>query len=156
MLTEGRLLLGRAKRLLIRIILRLTRTFGLWSTGDIAFPQATARERRARATASTTELHRFNQIGVTALENVEITKSVRYLAAVATAPCSDTDLDTLKAKEQACYFLGIALLQGLGRLGEAVLMWRERKRVAAMISQWFRRKQGMLHDPRDLYFDQFW
>jgi putative glycosyltransferase (TIGR04372 family) len=93
---------------------------------------------------------------VTALENVEITKSVRYLAAVATAPCSDTDLDTLKAKEQACYFLGIALLQGLGRLGEAVLMWRERKRVAAMISQWFRRKQGMLHDPRDLYFDQFW
>lgn len=154
--TEARRLLGKAKRLLIRILLRLTSRLWLWSAEDIPFRAPTSRKRRARSVISKRELYRRKQLGVAALENVDIVSAIRFLAPVATASCNDSDIDRLRAKEEACYYLAIALLQGLGRLDEAVLFWRERKHVAAAIIRYYRSKHCLLHDPRDLYFDEFW
>jgi putative glycosyltransferase (TIGR04372 family) len=89
--------------------------------------------------------------GISALSSVRIDDAVRNLTAVATLPCRKTDIDKLRLKETACLYLGVALLQGQGRLDDAVFWWRERNRIAATIA----RHYGA-HDPSEQIFDQFW
>jgi putative glycosyltransferase (TIGR04372 family) len=72
------------------------------------------------------------------------------------AASSDDDVNRLRIKEQACLYLAVALLQGLGRLDEAILWWRERKRLAAAIvghTRGTRRQDKESHSP---IFDEFW
>lgn len=152
----GQALLRNAKDALAPYLLGSARMMGVWRAEDVPFCPAKPRQRRARATASIRKLRRLNRQAITALNNVDIAGCIRNAMPGATAPCTEGEIGNLWIKEQACFCLAVALLQGLGRLDEAVLWWRERKRLAAAIVRHYLRKHNFVHDPRDLYFDQFW
>lgn len=91
-----------------------------------------------------------------ALGEVDIDGCIRNALPGAFIDCTDRSIEAMQLKEQACQYLAVALIQGLGRLDEAVMWWRERKRVVASIAEHYLKRQGFVHDPRDLYFDHFW
>ena len=102
------------------------------------------------------DLRQLNE-ALTALDAVDIQPSIENFIAIATAPAPPGDVERLHLKEQACLYLGIALLQGLGRIDEAMFWWRQRKAVAAEI---FRIQFGdHAYDSvlsEGLIYDQFW
>jgi len=91
-----------------------------------------------------------------ALNKVEISECIRSGMLVATAPCDNGDVERLGIKEEACHYLAVALLQGYGRLDEAILWWRERKRIADAIVQHELSSCGAVLEPRTEIFDRFW
>ena len=102
------------------------------------------------------DLRSLNQLAVTALNDVDIAGSIRNALPGALLSGNDDDVEKLEIKEQACFYLAIALIQGLGRLDEAVFWWRTRRRAAAAIVRHRLAKHGVVPDPRNLIFDQFW
>jgi putative glycosyltransferase (TIGR04372 family) len=86
-----------------------------------------------------------------ALNAVDIGKCLRLALPAATAAAGDDDLERLQIKEYACQCMCVALLQGLGKLDEAVFWWRERKRTVERIIQGF-----AYVDPRQQLFNAFW
>jgi len=129
---------------------------GVWRAEDVPFPPVNPRTRRARTAISNDDLRRLNERAIIALNNVDIAACIRNAMPVATVACADEEFEKLQIKEEACLYLGVALLQGLGRLDDAVLWWREQRRLAAAIARHCLRQQYFVHDPRNLYFDQFW
>ena len=93
---------------------------------------------------------------MTALNNVDIGGCLRNARPAATISCRDDEIEKLRVKEEACLYMAIASLQGLGRLDEAVLWWRERKRVTAALARLHAERHQIAHDPRDIYFEPFW
>jgi len=100
-------------------------------------------------------LRRLNRRAIDALNNVDIAGCICDAMPGATASCTDSEIEKLRIKEEACFYLAIALLQGLGRLDEAVFWWRERKRLVAAIVRHYR-QHDRVPAPRGLIFDHFW
>lgn len=149
-MTRGQPLLGRVKGALAwRIhtrVLASAQNLELWRDEEVPV---------APASASDDQLRQLVQGAITALNDVDIDGCVRPAMMVATAPCPDDNFARLQIKESACYILAVALLQGLGRLDEAILWWRERNRVAAVLARHF--LEG--RDPARIaerIFDTFW
>jgi putative glycosyltransferase (TIGR04372 family) len=91
---------------------------------------------------------------VVALDDTDIAGCVRYVKPVASLSCSDEEIDKLFVKEEACHYLGVAYLQGLGQLDNAVFWWRERSRTAERIARHFVGDPALnAHKP---IFDSFW
>jgi len=107
-------------------------------------------------TSSIGDLRRFIQRASTALDNVDIARCISNLMPVVSAPCTDDEIDKLQIKEEACLYLSVAVLQGLGRLDEAVLWWREQNRIADAINRTYLRKRNFVHNSRNLCFGAFW
>lgn len=70
--------------------------------------------------------------------------------------CAAGDIEKLRIKEEACLHLATTLLQGLGRLDEAILWFRERQRLSAAIVRHFLAQYNLDSGLRDPIFTQFW
>lgn len=154
---KWRRLFRKAKVGLTPYLLESSRVMGVWRAEDIPFPPANPRVRLAQPNTTNEHLRRLNQQAVDALYNVQIGECIRKLMTVVVASCADEDIERIQIKEFACDILGIALLQGLGRLDEAILWWRERNRLAAAIVRHHIEKHELLaEDLSEPIFDSFW
>jgi putative glycosyltransferase (TIGR04372 family) len=129
---------------------------GVWRAEDVPFLPASPRARRAWTTATNSDLRLLNQRAIEALNNVDIAGCIRNAMPGATTSCTDGEIEKLRIKEESCYYLAVALIQGLGRVDDAVLWWRERKRVVTVIARYFLERNNFVHDVRNRIFDQFW
>jgi putative glycosyltransferase (TIGR04372 family) len=99
-------------------------------------------------------LREHHRLAVMALDNADIAGCIRHALPVASLSCSDEEIDKLLIKEGACFYLGLAYLQGLGQLDTAILWWRERSRTAERIARHFLGPRALsAHKPM---FDSFW
>src|SRR6185503_11316602 len=133
--------------------LRLVRLVGIGATETIPF---IAPSPHTAPSANVRHLRNLNTQAVRALNNVDIPGCIRAAIPGATLSCSDAEIDKLHVKEVACHYLAVALLQGLGRLDEAIFWWRERRRVFAALARYYVRRDRVEHDPTRLIFDEFW
>ena len=154
--TTGTKLVARTIGVLAPYLLRLARVLGIWSCEEVPLAPAALRGRRARTTPGINTLRRLNRRAVEALNDVDIAGCIRNAMPGATAPCTDEEIEKLHVKEEACLYLAVALLQGLGRLDEAVFWWREQKRVSAAIARHYLGQPGLARELQDSIFDQFW
>jgi putative glycosyltransferase (TIGR04372 family) len=154
--TIGKMLLARTIGVLAPYLLRLARVLDIWSFEAVPFGTASLRARRTRTTLSKDTLRRLNRRAVEALNEVDIAGCIRDAMPGATMPCTDEEIEKLEIKELACLYLGIALLQGLGRLDEAVFWWREHKRIIAAIVRHHLGQPVLAGEIQDSIFDQFW
>jgi putative glycosyltransferase (TIGR04372 family) len=153
---KGQAMLGKAKGVLAPYLLRSARMMGLWRAEDAPFPSANPHGRRAETTASIDDLRRLNRQAITALNDVDIAGCIRDAMPAATLSCTDGEIEKLQIKDEACFYLAVGLLQGLGRLDEAVFWWREQKRLSAAIVQHYLKQRDLVSDLHDPIFDQFW
>jgi putative glycosyltransferase (TIGR04372 family) len=102
------------------------------------------------STAGRRRLQLLTNRAYAALNAVDIERSLAIALPVATA-ADDEDIGRLRIKGYACQCVAVALLQGLGRLDEAVFWWRERKRIVGEILRRIAPIDSDLH-----LFNAFW
>jgi putative glycosyltransferase (TIGR04372 family) len=117
---------------------------------------ARAHEKHNRTAASTSDLRRQLEQAIASLDRLDIAGCVNYAMPAATLECPPGDIERLRIKEEACYLLAVALLQGLGCMDEAIFWWREQQRLTALIGKHLLWKADTAYDPRELVFDWFW
>jgi putative glycosyltransferase (TIGR04372 family) len=134
-----------------------TRNLGLWRADAVPFRPLSGAERQEIAAASDDTLRSFNLRAFEALNRVDIDECVRNALPAATIAYRGIDLPRLQIKEAANYCLAVALHQGLGRLDEAILVWRERQRLAAeIVDRLISDGRSPPRDPETQIFDTFW
>ena len=151
---KARALLNTTKTALASSLLVSGRMMGAWRTEDVLLLPASPHGHGGRATASNDDLRRLNRRAIEALDNVDIAGCIRN--ALPGATTTDGEIERLLIKEEACHYLAVALIQGLGRMDDAVLWWRERKRVTTAIARFFLERDRLVDDLRGRIFDQFW
>lgn len=155
--TKGGVFLRKATRIFATYLLGSARMAGICGAKKgVPLAPEHARAGRARRAASNNDLRRINNRAISALNNVDMAGCIRNAMPNATLYCTDAETEKLRIKEEACLYLAIALLQGLGRLDEAVLWFRERQHVAGAIIRHYLRQYDLapgLHDP---IYSQFW
>ena len=112
--------------------------------------------RPGRTATSNDVLRQLIRQAIIALQNVDIPGCIRNAMPCATLSCTDEEIERLMIKEEACHYLGVALLQGLGQLDNAILWWRERKRLTTAIAQHYLGQLHLFPDARNPLFDHFW
>ena len=150
--TKVRLALGRINWWFTASLLGVARLAGIGGSEKIPF---TAPVPRARP-ANYRYLHERNVQAMRALNDVDIRGCIEAAIPGATLSCSDEEIEKLHIKEAACHYLAVALLQGLGRLDEAIYWWRERRRIFSALARHYVRRDRVEHDPEHLIFDDFW
>ena len=128
----------------------------IWSVGDLPFSPANPPAGGVWTATRNDDLRRLNQRAIEALNKIDIAGCIRNAMPGATVSSTDEDIETLRIKDEACLYLAVALIQGLGRLDEAVLWWRERRRVRAAIARHYLARHNLAHELRSPIFDQFW
>jgi putative glycosyltransferase (TIGR04372 family) len=129
---------------------------GAWRAEDVPLLRASPHAQGGRTTASNSDLRLFNRQAIDALNTVDIAGCIRNAMPGATTSCMDGEIEKLCIKEEACHYLAVALIQGLGRMDDAVLWWRERKRATTAIARHLLERDCCVHDMRNRIFDQFW
>ncbi|HYR42850.1 MAG TPA: hypothetical protein VER98_07505, partial [Terriglobia bacterium] len=149
-------MLRNSKGVLARYLPGLAGLIGALCPHDVPILPADPRGKQIDTTTDIQALRRINYRAARALNKVDIAECIRNAMPIATTFYKDGDIDKLRIKEEACHYLAVALLQGLGRLDEAVLWWRERNRVAAAIAEQYFRQDYFIPYLDSRMFDHFW
>lgn len=113
-------------------------------------------DKRARTAASAHDLRQQTALAIAALDRLDIAACVNHALPGATVECAPGDIEKMRIKDDACYILAVAMLQGLGCMDEAIFWWREHQRLTAAIGKHLLLLAGTAYDPRELVFDWFW
>jgi putative glycosyltransferase (TIGR04372 family) len=105
---------------------------------------------------SVRELSRLKARAVAALEKLDFEQCVEVAIAVAISPCREDDIPRLEQKADTCIYLFVALLQGLGKLDEAVFWLRQRELFSQHIARAYIKSRRLRNRTKETVFAEFW